>query len=78
MSDFQTIAWVRGYTRQVPVTVSYEADNGKPIVYGVFCGEDDVTGNISPAEYDIIYSKLTTELNQTQFEAAEIEAEGER
>ena len=75
-SNFRTVAWLDG--KQVPVTVCYEEANGKPIVYGVFHGDKDVTWDIAKDEYALIYQKVQAHILESMTEAAEIAAEGER
>lgn len=79
-SEFKTVAWVddNGRTVQIPVTVRYEELAGKPIVYGVFHGDKDVTWELAKDEYALIYQKVGAHILESMTEAAEIAAEGER
>lgn len=76
MSEFKTVAWLGG--KQFPVTVAYEADGYKPLVYGVFHGDKDVTWELAKDEYALIYQKVGAHILESMTEAAEIAAEGER
>lgn len=83
MSEFETVAWVQGKygNTQIPVIVSYEHDNGRPLIYGVFekaDPENDLTTQISDAEHDLIYSKVMTHLAAETAEAEEMIMEGDR
>lgn len=83
MNEFETVAWVKSARGliQLPVIVSYESDNGHPLIYGVFelaDPDNDLTTHISDEEHDLIYSKVMTHLASEQAEAAEYFLEGER
>lgn len=81
--ELETVAWVKSHRGmiQIPVIVAYEDDNGKPEIYGVFESadpENNLTNAISDTEHELIYSKVERDINQTNSEAEELAAQGER
>lgn len=72
-SNFRTVAWL--VTKQVPVAVVYDEADGKPIVYGVFHGDKDVTWDMNKDEYALIYQKVGAHIIESMTEAGELAKE---
>ena len=74
--EHQTYAIIDG--KRVEVVATYDVDGYKPLIYGLFDGETDLTNSITNADYDRIYTEISESVIENMIEAAEMFADMER